>query len=140
MIIIRKRNLSRVTSLYFRPKYGEKLSKVMTETFNAEKQDVSDFSNSTKKTKSKKSKKSKIIKKSKPGFRFLFNKDIYVPFSFAKKRISVYNGKFFFSFIVKLKYVYTRLAEFVSTKKFGRDIHKKPEKKKGTVSKKGLKK
>lgn len=140
MITIRKRNLSRVTPFYFRPRYGEKLSKVMTETFNAEKQDVSEFSNSTKKIKSKKSKKSKIIKKSKPGFRFLFNKDIYVPFNFAKKRISVYNGKFFFSFIVKLKYVYTRLAEFVSTKKFGRSIHKKSEKKKGATNKKNLKK
>lgn len=143
MPLVRKRNLSRVTPFYFRSRYGAKLSKTMVEAFNAKKQDASEaaayaISVGKSKGKSKKSKKLKVVKQSKPGFVFLFNKNIVLPSSFSKKRISIYNGKVFSSFIVKLKYVYTRLAEFISTKKFGRVIHKKPEKK--VSSKRGQKK
>ena len=135
MLNIKKRKLSRVTPFYFRSSYGSKLSKIMTASFNVAKQEAADARAIKKSKKSKKSKKLKVIKQSKPGFVFLFNKNIYLPSSFARKRISVYTGKFFFSFVVRLKYVYTRLAEFVSTKKFGRGIHKQLDQKKKSSKK-----
>jgi ribosomal protein S19 len=116
-MLIRKRNLSRVTPFFFRSFYGSKfanLSKLTVVDENSLNSPLIPVIGKKKNT--KKSKKLKSIKKSKAGFVFLFNKNIYLPITYRKKRISVYTGKTFFSFIVKLKYVYTRLSEFVSTK------------------------
>lgn len=137
MQIVRKSNLSRVTPLYFRKNYGLKFVKIKTLPV---KEDVllpePGFVLKTVKSKKKNKKKVKAVKIPKIGFRFLFNKNIYIPPFFSRRRVSVYNGKSFFSFMVKTKYVYTRLAEFVSTKRFGQSIHKKAQKSKTLKKKK----
>ena len=140
MKFIRKRDLSCVTTFYFRKRYGIELAKRMVGVFNAKKKEAQDAAivaaSAGKKTKVKKPKKDKSVKRSKPGFVFLFSKNVYLPLKFSRKRISVYNGKAFFSFIVHNKYVYTRLSEFIVSKKFGREIHKKIDKKKKVSKKK----
>lgn len=53
-----------------------------------------------------------------------------IPQKSLGKRVAVYNGKSFKSFIVKPFMIGRKFGEFVLTKKLGRVIHKKKKKKK----------
>lgn len=55
---------------------------------------------------------------------------VRIPSSVLSKRVAVFNGKYFSSFIVKRMMIGRKFGEFSVTKKLGRTIHIKKEKKK----------
>jgi len=58
-------------------------------------------------------------------FIFIYNRFIRIPLVFSGKRIACYDGKFFFSFLVKRQFVGSFVANFIKTKKMGYFIHVK---------------
>lgn len=54
---------------------------------------------------------------------FIQNKSSNIPVDFINKRVCVYNGKSYHSFIINDKMINFKFGEFVLTKKLGQKIH-----------------
>ena len=74
-------------------------------------------------------KKKNQIKIKKKSSIFLYNRFFKIPLKFFKLRISCYNGKSFFSFLIKKKFIGSFFSNFIKTKKIGPLIHISKKKK-----------
>lgn len=62
----------------------------------------------------------------------IWNFDYFLEFKDIGQRLSLYNGKQFFSILIRKEMVGYKISEFIRTKSFGKQIHiiKKKKKKK----------